>query len=320
MDTIVKRDSRIDFLRAIATLLVLNSHMGVCYKDYSFLATGGAIGDALFFFASGFTLYLGRMTSFGNWYKRRIMRIFPTVLVVGIIAALVFGNNDSFIDVIACKRYWFLPTIMVCYIPLYFVRRYLKDKQVVYIEFVYWILFSCVFFILYDVNALFYGHDSLWRKFFYFSIMLFGAIIGKYKEKFSWKPWMWIALFTCISLFYLFIFIFRDSSFQIVSSLPLMGCAFFVFLLGESKIVVMIDKTKFGGNLIYILGSICLESYLIQSFVISDRYNELFPINIVIIIVMVLVSSYLIHIVAEITRQIMDSNPFDWRKVLLYKH
>ena len=320
MDTIVKRDSRIDFLKAIATLLVLNSHMGVCYKDYSFLATGGTIGDALFFFASGFTLNLGRMTSFGNWYKRRVMRIFPTVLVVGVIAALVFENNDSFIDVIACKRYWFLPTIMVCYIPLYFVRRYLNERQVIYAEIVYWITFSCVFLILYDVSALFYGHDSLWRKFFYLSMMLFGAIIGKYKEEFSWKPWMWVALLTCISLFYLFIYIFGDSSFQIVSSLPLMGSALFVFLLGESKVVVKMDKTKLGGNLIYILGSICLESYLIQSYIISDRFNNLFPFNIIIVIILVLVSSYLIHIVAEITRQIMDPNPFDRKKVLLYKY
>lgn len=319
MDTIVKRDSRIDFLKAIATLLVLNSHMGVCYKDYSFLATGGAIGDALFFFASGFTLYLGRMASFSNWYKRRVMRIFPTVLVVGIMAALVFGNNDSFIDVIACKRYWFIPTIMVCYVPLYFVRRYLNERLVVYTEIVYWILFSFIFLVLYDVQALFYGDDSLWRKFFYFSVMLLGSIIGKYKEKFSWKPWMWLALVTSIALFYYFMFLWADSSFQIVSSLPLMSCAFFVFLLGESKLVVKIDKTKFGGNLIYILGSICLESYLIQSYIITDRFNDIFPINIIIVVALVLISSYLIHIIAEITRQIMDSNPFDWKKILLYK-
>lgn len=64
MDKIVekKRDNAADFVKVIATLLVLNSHMGICYGSYSSLATGGAIGDALFFFISGVTLFLGGKT------------------------------------------------------------------------------------------------------------------------------------------------------------------------------------------------------------------------------------------------------------------
>ena len=52
-----KRDTAIDLVKFLALFLVLNYHMGACYPKYQFLATGGAIGDALFFFASGFTLF-----------------------------------------------------------------------------------------------------------------------------------------------------------------------------------------------------------------------------------------------------------------------
>ena len=52
--SVKKRDVAIDFVKVIATILVLNSHMGICYGKYSMLATGGGIGDALFFFVSGF--------------------------------------------------------------------------------------------------------------------------------------------------------------------------------------------------------------------------------------------------------------------------
>lgn len=48
----------IDLLKVLAVFLVMNSHMRICYPKYSALATGGAIGDALFFFASGYTLLL----------------------------------------------------------------------------------------------------------------------------------------------------------------------------------------------------------------------------------------------------------------------
>lgn len=53
-----ERNFSIDILRFIAALLITNSHLGVMYGKYSFLSTGGTIGDALFFFCSGFTLFL----------------------------------------------------------------------------------------------------------------------------------------------------------------------------------------------------------------------------------------------------------------------
>lgn len=45
----------IDILKFFAALLITNSHMELLYGKYSMLATGGSIGDVLFFFASGFT-------------------------------------------------------------------------------------------------------------------------------------------------------------------------------------------------------------------------------------------------------------------------
>ena len=51
----------IDILKFFAVLLITNSHMEKVHAEYSVLSTGGTIGDALFFFCSGFTLFLGRM-------------------------------------------------------------------------------------------------------------------------------------------------------------------------------------------------------------------------------------------------------------------
>ena len=43
--------------------------MDALYVKYGMLATGGAIGDVLFLFASGYTLLLSkRDLSFDNWY------------------------------------------------------------------------------------------------------------------------------------------------------------------------------------------------------------------------------------------------------------
>lgn len=87
------RDISIDILKCIAAIVITNSHMELLYGKYSVLATGGAIGDVLFFFCSGFTLFLGKMGRFDNWYKRRINRIYPTVFAWAIMGAFIFGYH-----------------------------------------------------------------------------------------------------------------------------------------------------------------------------------------------------------------------------------
>lgn len=53
-----QRNPSIDILKFFAALLITNSHMGLLYPESLVkLSTGGAIGDVLFFFCSGFTLF-----------------------------------------------------------------------------------------------------------------------------------------------------------------------------------------------------------------------------------------------------------------------
>lgn len=51
-----KRFYFIDILKFLAIVLIINSHMEPAYGNFANLASGGAIGLALFFFCSGFTL------------------------------------------------------------------------------------------------------------------------------------------------------------------------------------------------------------------------------------------------------------------------
>ncbi|UKK50375.1 hypothetical protein L6472_10120 [Prevotella sp. E13-17] len=44
-----ERNLSIELLKFIAVIIVANSHMELLYGDYSFLVSGGAIGDSLFF-------------------------------------------------------------------------------------------------------------------------------------------------------------------------------------------------------------------------------------------------------------------------------
>ena len=93
MEKLKKRDYSIDILKFFAVFLIINSHMDICYPRFSILATGGAIGDWLFLFASGYTLFWKQPTRFDNWYKRRINRIYPSVIMCALVGALVTWSS-----------------------------------------------------------------------------------------------------------------------------------------------------------------------------------------------------------------------------------
>ena len=108
-----KRDFSIDVLKFLAAILITNSHMDLLYGDYSYLATGGALGDSLFFFCSGYTLFLGRDASFFNWYKRRINRIYPTIFAWAIACCAIWSISTDFLDILVAGGGWFIKCLMI---------------------------------------------------------------------------------------------------------------------------------------------------------------------------------------------------------------
>ena len=117
------RDYSIDILKFLAVFLIINSHMDALYVKYSILATGGAIGDVLFLFASGYTLLLSkRNLRFDNWYKRRINRIYPSVLVCVVMGALL--RNENSLTLSALWGGEFIVAIMTYYILIYWIKKY----------------------------------------------------------------------------------------------------------------------------------------------------------------------------------------------------
>ena len=125
----MKRDIGIDIIKFFAAVLITNSHMRALYPDcLSVLATGGAIGDALFFFCSGFTLFLKPMGRFDTWYKKRINRIYPTVFAYAIICAFVFNYENDMRHTIIHGGGWFVSCIMIYYVIAYILDRFMSKN------------------------------------------------------------------------------------------------------------------------------------------------------------------------------------------------
>ena len=122
-----RRNSSIDILKFIAVLLITNSHFDEQYTSYQQLATGGAIGDVLFFFCSGYTLFLGRMGRFDAWYKRRIRRIYPSVLACALLTSFFWQYKTNLMEALVTGGEWFVSCILIYYVLMYFIRKYLSE-------------------------------------------------------------------------------------------------------------------------------------------------------------------------------------------------
>ena len=315
---ISKRNVAVDFVRFLATILVLNSHMGVCYGNYSILATGGGIGDALFFFISGFALFMGKRTDCLNWFKKRINRIYPTIIATGLVASTFFDQQLGFLDVITADNYWFLQCIFVYYLLLYpIIYKRLRISVCITVSIVIVII---AFFITDFDGRLFYGIDNYFRWIFYLPIALIGGEMFNNNDKISYKRWHLLAVLLCILGWYAINYISRYNEYlSIISFIPLAGICYFAYSIGKSAFVAQIFESKVIGNIIFIIGNLCLESYMIQKYIITDSLNHIFPLNIPIVMVLVFVVSYLLRILASIIGQIFDSKPFQWKALLLYK-
>lgn len=317
----IEKNLSIELLKFIAVLLILNSHMDVLYGNFSFIGTGGSFGDAIFFFVSGFTIFIGRIDRFDNWYKRRIKRIYPSIIVWTLVLSLAGISQICLKDLLLGGGYWFIKCIMLYYVALYLVRKFAEFKPIV--PFVVCIVLSFIWFILegrFLPNL--YGPNYI-KWMFFFLFMLAGAYVGNGTIKLTPKPIRdFAALLFFIAVFYCFMILADNNpvlrQIQIITLVPLMGVVLSTYSLCCTDTMVRFMHSKVGGVVKFIAG-LCLEAYIVQVAIIpiiSKKLSGLFPLNILITVILVMILSYIVRCLSRLFCQIFDKEPFDWKAIL----
>lgn len=308
-----RRDTSIDIIRFLATLFVMNSHMSVCYPVLKILATGGAIGNALFFFISGFTLFLSKPQTFGVFYKKRIRRIYPSVIGVSIFACLIGTASGNFIEQLGA--YWFVNAIMIYYVLLW-IGRALKIN-LIYLIWSSFVLSIIILFIVYDAvfDDIIYGAN--WPRYYiYFPFMALGAYVGKNQKELKFKKKYIFYLIISIITWVILTGIPSLVRIHPLSLISLMGICYYLYLTCKAHYKVKYKPNKFLKKIIIIVGSLCLDAYLIQFYIFTDKLNWLFPLNIIIIMATVIFSAYLLNILGNLILQTFDSKSYNLKDLL----
>lgn len=340
------RNKAIVLFKFFAALLITYSHMELLFPKFRGLVTGGAIGDGLFFFCSGFTLFLGRDGGFLNWYKRRVSRIYPSIIMWALLSAVAFGWKWYVTDLITTPRYWFIPCIMIYYAIFYVIRKYLMQHiKMVFVGSLL-IITALSFFIL-DMNqSVMYAQVSFMRI-YYFMFMLLGAITaldlrksdnemifgglrrmcvgGKNKRRLGvikkeLNVSRSFSLF-CISivLYYACMAAYKLDPlychFQMVSLIPLLLAIYFFFMFCSCEKMVKVFDKALSGNVVYFISSLTLEIYLVQYALFTDKMNFMFPLNLPVTYMMIFVVAYGLKVLSQVFSQLFSKENIEVKKL-----
>ncbi len=231
----------ITFIRAISAMIITNAHyIGVYPTDL--IANGGLLGDVLFFAVSGYCLTNVKL-SFPSWYLKRIVRIYPPVIIITLIYVILgFYPCPTFWHVLKLfvypTYYHFVGSIILLYIPYYIVMKInaLSDRLPVVMLAVFAVQLILYMF-LYDKS--YYHIDSVYEymtKFLFFNSMLLGAYIKKNDVRFRNvnKTSNIVMIFLFIPVYFASKMLFAKVSFiapfQIINQLILFLLLYFIFV------------------------------------------------------------------------------------------
>jgi peptidoglycan/LPS O-acetylase OafA/YrhL len=306
------------FVRFIAILLITNSHLDHLYPIPQ-LGTGGAIGNALFFMLSGYglaTSWQKNKYSFFKWYERRILRIYPSLIIVVAVFNLWLEGawrywtvKDYITSFIYPTTVWFISALMIFYILIYVVLRsknhwiFLAGIISLFVPYFYF------YFTSVDLSQYTIEGPSYFKWIFYFQMMLFGGYLAHYSEIVRYKGPSYLVYLASALLLYLLLgagFIKGHyTQYQFIIHLLTFAIVYFTFAIARSQFIL--EKIMGNNNtsfLIAFISGLTLEIYLMQYNIYSSKIvtSLIFPLNIISFWIIVILLSFFVSKISGFIR------------------
>ena len=155
--------------------------------------------------------------------------------------------------------------------------------------------------------------------------MLFGADLGlkeSHSEKINnraFAPTFSMLLFSCVLFYALPLISVKYPICQkllIFSLIPLAGVCLYFYRLCQTDIALRLYQHKYMGWIVKGVGGLCLEIYLVQPYVRTTALNYLFPFNIIILFVAIVVVAYLCRSIGRWFQQTFSNEDgYDWKAI-----
>ncbi len=308
----------LDLLKIIAILLVFNSHCDSLYKN-SIYATGGALGNALFFIISGYLLSINE--PFKKWIFKKLKRIYIPVIIVTTISCIIqLSFPKTIVEFIKTyiwpTNYWFVGALAIFYILIFAMNKYNLIKDFKNVSFITVIVYFLYYLLLIDKSVWsvetpgLLSISGLFKLIYYFYIFFIGYYIKQKDNNYHEGKKYGILIVITVIIYFAFKYLLQrgivnmELQFitQLIGILFSILCLYFAIKNNNCYIKSISYKVA---NAIKMFSNISFEVYLLQFIVIKACISIPFPINIIMALIITVIMALVLKKVEEI---LLESN------------
>lgn len=312
------------FLRFVAIVLVINSHMDEFYP-YPWLATGGAIGNSLFFMLSAYGLLMSEQSykqSFTEYYVKRVKRIYPAVwinIVCLIIPTTIlyyftspywyevmltefnFGQPLLFMSVIFYPppAFWFLDALMLFYIlGFLFLKNYSPRKLIVGLSLLL-VFYVASYLRFSDYSSLVIESTLSFKMIFYAMVFLSGIYFASIDCEivYQGKRDYFVLLALLLAIYGHKILMLKGATgeFQFIEQMLIFPLLYYFIKISKSPFILYrVMKPSVVSGFISVVAAMTLELYMSHGAlrILIHQYVPQFPANVIVHLLLTLSISY----------------------------
>ncbi len=301
-----------NFLRFVAIILIVNTHLKKFYP-VAYFATGGIIGNSIFFMLSSLGLSLSekeKPATLLKYLEKRIVRIYPSVwlsLILLQLPLLIYAKKAANYDLLSFlgnffyPPFWFLQAIMVYYFIGYFIMKRYSDRKFALAVLPLFLAYVFSYFKYTDLSRYSIGHLSSVVIFFYLGIFLFGIFLGSRNYKIRYggaRDLIWTAILLILIYGNKYL-MHRSMNFhaQFVEQLACFPLVYLLLKVSRSPLISRLMALPVFSDAIAWTSACTLEIYIVHV-AIRDRFGMsgcAFPFNIMIFVPLTLLLASLIR-------------------------
>ena len=151
----------------------------------------------------------------------------------------------------------------------------------------------------------------------HFSTMLLGSLVYLYKDKLKKYHWTVDTLLMAVTFIAYFAIMAvgkgrQDYRYytQILAIIPLQLFVFYAYKVCCRTFVERLFAMPYMGRLLRVAALLTLEIYIVQSAIITDRFNSLFPFNTLIVFALIVLAAYLLKVCTSLFLWVMGKESF----------
>lgn len=157
----------------------------------------------------------------------------------------------------------------------------------------------------------------------HFSIMVMGGLTYLNKDIIKMKslPKDFALMMLWFIAYFIILFISKGNLdykyyFQITGLLPLHLFIFYIYKVASYPWCISLFQTSKLKWIFLMIASLTLEIYIVQFHIITDKFNALFPLNTIIVFILISISAYILKVITSLFLQLLSSSPFNLKEAI----